>query len=82
MFQHLIHTVKPGLDLGIEALWNTGEVIKVQNNCQEHLKQLGTGRGWKIGSIDGEQYNKSLLDEKMSGNVSYELSFIKNVILH
>ena len=82
MFQHLILALTPGLDLGIKALWNTGEVMKIQDNCQEPLKQLGTGKNWKIISIDGEQYTKSLLDQKMAGNVSYELSFTKTVILH
>ena len=86
MFQQpeiLILTLEAGLDLGMKALWETGEGIEVQPNCQEPLKELGTGKNWRIVSVDGETYNELLLNNKINGDApSYQLSFEKIVIFY
>ena len=84
-FQHpgsLTVTLEPHRALGIDAFWNTGEGIEVrQDECQEPLEQLGTGKNWKMVSVNGEPYTEKLLDEKMAGEVPYQLTFIQSVII-
>jgi hypothetical protein len=72
-------TLEPRIKLGLEANWTTGTGIKVLPECQEELKQLGTGEDWEILLVDGEPYYEDLLDAKKEGNKSYKLSFIKKL---
>jgi len=65
--------------LGLRANWTTGTGITVNSDCQTQLKQLGTGEDWEIYLVDFEPYNEPLLDEKMKGDKSYDLSFIKKI---
>jgi len=77
-------TLKPQLELGLTSTnWTTGEGIEVNYDenryHQEVLEQLGTGKDWQIILVDFEPYNEPLLDEKINGDKSYQLSFIKKL---
>jgi len=69
-------TVKPG-SLGIRADWKTGAYVTMLKGCQKPLEQLGKENYWKIVSVDGKPYTRSLIKKKVKGNVSYHLTFLK-----
>merc|ERR1711925_31129 len=41
-------------------------------------EQLGKENYWKIVFVDGEPYTELLMEEKIKGKVSYQLTFLKN----
>ena len=81
IFQSLEVTVESG-SLGISALWDSGTDVTILENCQESLKQLEKGKYWRIVSVDGEPYTSQLIEEKIHGEASYKLIFIKSVMIY
>jgi len=65
-------TFKPGL-FGLNANWSTRVVTEVYPHAQ--AKKLGVQVGWKILKIDGQPFKEYLLDSKIMGGSSYDVTF-------
>lgn len=59
--------------LGMKGEWETGKVTGVERG--EQADAWGVKVGWRMVSIDGEEYKEEKLDEKIKGRESYEVEF-------
>jgi len=70
--EHLRVTFSPGR-IGVKPDWNSGWVKEIQPEGQAHRR--GVSIGMRILKVDGHDYSKELLREKISGQLDYEVVF-------
>jgi Ca2+-binding EF-hand superfamily protein len=61
--------------LGVEFMYNTGEVMGILPNSQ--AQRLGVQKGWQIYRMDDLPYSKDLLRIKCSQKAPFRIAFLK-----
>jgi len=66
-----------GQGLGIKCEnWDQGVISVVSDGA---AKQAGVQQGWKFSTINGARYSEQLLDEKLAGDVEFQVTFLVSV---